>query len=153
MFMKPWVFYGLSNRLTERFKKKDDKVKGLSPVFRNSLHIFPIDVGNDNELNFEIEALQSAQYNIHRFGIFFTDSPRHADVLLVLGKCTEKMVAPLKETINQLSEPYGIVVVEGDQPFGLKPKELDLDNVLAYYERYLSADEILSVLLNIMEVK
>ena len=151
--MKPWIFYGLSNRLTERFEKKGVKVKGLGSVFRSSLHIFPIDVGNGNELNFEIEALQSAQYNIHRFGIFFTDSPRHADVLLILGKCTEKMVSPLKETINQLPNPYGIVVIEGGQPFGIKPKELGLDNVLAYYEQYLSADEILSVLLNIMEVK
>jgi len=151
--MKPWVFYGLSNRLTERFEKKTEKVKGLSRIFNKSLHIFPIDVGNDNGLNFEIEALQSSQYNIHRFGIFFTDSPRHADILLILGKCTEKMVSPLKETIDQLPSPYGIVVIEGNQPFGLKPKELGLSNVLAYYERYLSADEILSVLLNIMEVK
>ncbi len=151
--MKPWVFYGLSHQLTERFEKKSTGIGGLGKIFRNSTHIFAIDVGNDNELNFEIEALQSSQYNIHRFGIFFTDSPRHADILLVLGRCTEKMIEPLKETINQLPDPFGVVVIEGDSVFGLEPAKLNLPNVVAYFKETLSADRILSVLLDVAGVR
>jgi Ni,Fe-hydrogenase III small subunit len=116
--MKSWVLYGLSHKLTEAFNKVGKDVKGISNIFKKSLHVFVIDVSNDNELNLEIEALQSPQYNPHRFGIFFTESPRHADVLLVLGKVHPKMEEPLKETINQIPEPFGIVAIEDENWIG-----------------------------------
>ncbi len=151
--MKPWAIYGITQKVTESFNKTKKDVKHISPVFRKSLHIFPIDAGNDNELNFEMSALSAPQYNIHRFGIFFTDSPRHADVLLILGKVSEKMVEPLRETINQLPEPFGIVIIENNEDFGISAKDLNLPNVIGYYAKKLEASEILSVLLNIMEDK
>ncbi len=151
--MKPWTIYGITQKLTENFKKTKEDVKHISPAFKRSLHIFHIDVGNDNELNLEMAALSTPQYNIHRFGIFFADSPRHTDLLFVLGKCSKKMVQPLKETINQIPKPFGIVLIEDKNSFGISLKELSLPNVIAYYDRKLDADKILSVLLNIMEDK
>jgi len=37
-------------------------------------------------------------YDVHRLGIFFTASPRHADVLLVTGAGSDGMVAPQRAT-------------------------------------------------------
>ncbi|WP_025270523.1 hypothetical protein [Hippea sp. KM1] len=151
--MKPWAIYGITQRITEGFNKTKEAVRSISPIFKKSLHIFPIDVSNDNSLNFEIAALQTPQYNIHRFGIFFCDSPRHADLLLVLGKCSPKMVEPLKETVNQLPQPFGIMVIEDNSGIGIPVKELNLGNIIGYYEKPLTADEILNALLNIMEAE
>ncbi len=149
--MKPWAIYGITQRITETFEKTKKNIKSVSPIFKKSLHIFPIDVSNDNELNFEMAALATPQYNIHRFGIFFTDSPRHADILFILGKCSKKMIEPLKETINQISEPFGIIIIENKFDLGISAKDLNLPNVIGYYDKKLEADEILSVLLNVME--
>ncbi len=148
--MKPWAIYGITKKLTENFKKTKKDVKSISGVFKSSLHIFPIDVGNDNELNFEMEALASPQYNIHRFGIFFTDSPRHADILLILGKVSENMKEPLAETIAQLPEPFGIIIIEDKNDTKTGAKNLNLPNVVGYFDKKLEAKEILSVLLNVM---
>jgi len=148
--MKPWAIYGITKKLTENFKKTKKDVKSVSGIFKSSLHIFPIDVGNDNELNFEMEALATPQYNIHRFGIFFTDSPRHADILLILGKVAENMVKPLMETITQLPEPFGIIIIEDENDTKISAKSLDIPNVVGYFNKKLEAKEILSVLLNVM---
>ncbi len=151
--MKPWAIYGITQRITEKFKKTNENIKCISPIFRKSLHVFSIDVSNDNELNFEILALASPQYNIHRFGIFFSDSPRHADILLILGKVSKKMVEPLKETINQIPEPFGIIIIEDENSCGISAKTLNLKNIIGYYNKNLEAEEILSALLNAMEEK
>ncbi|AEA34273.1 NADH ubiquinone dehydrogenase [Hippea maritima] len=151
--MKPWTIYGIIQRITEKFNKTKEEIKSISPIFKKSLHIFPIDVANDNRLNLEIAALQTPQYNIHRFGIFFCDSPRHADLLLVLGKCSIKMIEPLKETVNQMPQPFGILVIEDENDIGIPVKDLNLGNVLGYYEKSLTANELLNVLLNIMEAE
>ncbi len=147
--MKSWALYGITRKLTEPFKKLEENRKKMDKIFSKSLNIYPIDVGNSGNLNFEMAALATPQYNIHRFGIFFADSPRHADVLLVLGRCSEKMIEPLEETVNQLPEPFNIIIIEDGTDFGISTKDLNLPNVIAYYSKTLEAGEILSVLLNI----
>ena len=147
--MKSWALYGITRKLTEPFKKLEENTGKMDKIFRRSLNIYPIDVGNNGDLNFEMAALAAPQYNIHRFGIFFADSPRHADVLLVLGRCSEKMVGPLKETVNQLPKPFNIIIIEDGADFGISARDLSLPNVIAYYDKKLEAGEILSVLLNI----
>ena len=128
-----------------------------SRIFRKSLHIYPIDVGNANDLNFDMRALQAPQYNIHRFGIFFADVPRHADVLLVLGRPTEKMVPVLLETVNQMPGPYSIVSIESERdrrdiesPGGVDIDNLQLPNLVAHITDYHEPRDIIAVLLNLM---
>ncbi len=146
--MKPWTIYGITKNLTENFQKTVKASRTVSSIFKKSVHIFPIDVSNDNELNFEMSALAAPQYNIHRFGIFFTDSPRHADILLILGKVSEKMVKPLLETVNQMPEPYGVIIIEDKNDVGVSAKNLNIKNIVGYFDRKLEAGEILSVILN-----
>ncbi|MGC9219096.1 MAG: NADH:ubiquinone oxidoreductase [Athalassotoga sp.] len=144
--MKWWPIRGLSRFLTEkRDYKSDTSVKPMKKIFRRSLHVYTIDVGNSNLLNFEIKELQSPQYNTHRFGIYFADSPRHADLLIILGNPTEKMVEPLMNTVKQMPEPFGILIVEENEK-----NSLQLPNVVGKLKNP-EPEEILGALLKIMK--
>lgn len=155
--MKWWPVWGLTKRLTERTRYATElTIESKGQIFRKSLHIYPIDVGNSNDLNFDIRALQAPQYNIHRFGIFFADVPRHADLLLVLGRPTEKMVPILMETINQMPEPFSIVVVEnaedatrGGSQTGVDIESLNLPHVVARLMKYREPGELIALFLRI----
>jgi Ni,Fe-hydrogenase III small subunit len=149
--MKWWPIIGLSKTLTKNEKySSDSKVKPIK-VFKKSLHVFIIDVGNSNTLNFEIKALHTPIYNIHRFGIFFAPTPRHSDLLIVLGRPTEKMIPPLMETINQMPKPFGIMLIKGEEETGTDPESLNLPNVVSVIEGNPEPKEILSNLLKIMK--
>ena len=56
--------------------------------FRRSLHVRHVDAGSCNGCESELQALNNPFYNLHRLGIFFTASPRFADLLLVTGPVT-----------------------------------------------------------------
>jgi Ni,Fe-hydrogenase III small subunit len=149
--MKWWPVFGLTKRLTERKRYSTElPIEPVEKIFRKSLHLYPIDVGNANDLNFDIRAMQAPQYNIHRFGIFFADVPRHADVLLVLGRPTEKMLPVLMETINQMPEPFSIVAVENEGAVGMDIKSLHLGNVVAHITDYKEPEDLVAVLLKVM---
>lgn len=74
-------------------------------LFRHSLHIRHVDAGSCNGCESELQALNNPYYNLHRFGIFFTASPRFADLLLVTGPVTYAMRGPLLETFTAMPEP------------------------------------------------
>lgn len=74
-------------------------------VFGRSLHIRHVDAGSCNGCESELQALNNPYYNLHRFGIFFTASPRFADLLLVTGPVTYAMRGPLLETFTAMPEP------------------------------------------------
>ena len=60
-------------------------------ALRRSVHIRHVDAGSDGSDEWEILALLGPVYDVHRLGIFFTASPRHADILLVTGAGTTGM--------------------------------------------------------------
>jgi Ni,Fe-hydrogenase III small subunit/ferredoxin len=74
-------------------------------VFGRSLHIRHVDAGSCNGCESELQALNNPYYNLHRFGVFFTPSPRFADLLLVTGPVTYAMRGPLLETYEAMPEP------------------------------------------------
>lgn len=74
-------------------------------VFGRSLHIRHVDAGSCNGCESELQALNNPYYNLHRFGVFFTASPRFADLLLVTGPVTYAMRGPLLETFEAMPEP------------------------------------------------
>jgi Ni,Fe-hydrogenase III small subunit/ferredoxin len=79
--------------------------------FRKSLHIRHVDAGSCNGCESELQALNNPFYNLHRLGIFFTPSPRFADVLLVTGPVTYAMHEPLKRTYAAMPDPKWVVAV------------------------------------------
>lgn len=79
--------------------------------FRRSLHIRHIDTGSDGSEEAEILALGNPYYDISRLGIFFTPSPRHADILLVTGPVTRAMEQPLRRTYEAMPSPKLVMAV------------------------------------------
>lgn len=98
---KDWSLLEESN-LADRSRKK----------FQRSLFVRHIDVGSCNACESEVLALSSPYYNFHRLGVFFTASPRHADVLLVTGALTPAMKNILLETYEAMPQPR-IVIAAG----------------------------------------
>ena len=76
-----------------------------------SLSIRQIDAGSCNGCELEIHALNSAFYDLERFGLRFVASPRHADVLMVTGPVTKNMREALERTYNATPEPKWVVAV------------------------------------------
>lgn len=79
--------------------------------FRRSIHVFMVDVGSCNACNLEVFALANPFYDSQRLGIFFTNSPRHADVLVVVGVPTPEMVEPLRRAYEAIPAPRFVVAV------------------------------------------
>jgi Ni,Fe-hydrogenase III small subunit/ferredoxin len=81
---------------------------------RRSVHLRHIDTGSDGSDEWEIEALTNPVYDVHRLGIFFTASPRHADILLITGVGTRGMVEPLRRTLDAMPSPTVVIAVGTD---------------------------------------
>jgi Ni,Fe-hydrogenase III small subunit/ferredoxin len=79
--------------------------------FRRSLHIRHVDAGSCNGCESELQALNNPFYNLHRLGIFFTASPRFADLLLVTGPVTYAMLRPLRATYEAMPEPRWVMAI------------------------------------------
>jgi len=74
-------------------------------AFFRSLHVRHVDAGSCNGCESELQALNNPFYNLHRLGIFFTPSPRFADLLLVTGPVTRPMFEPLLAAYQAMPEP------------------------------------------------
>jgi len=80
-------------------------------VFGRSLHIRHVDAGSCNGCESELQALNNPFYNLHRLGVFFTPSPRFADLLLITGPVTYAMRGPLREAYEAMPEPRFVMAV------------------------------------------
>jgi Ni,Fe-hydrogenase III small subunit/Pyruvate/2-oxoacid:ferredoxin oxidoreductase delta subunit len=81
------------------------------PGFHRSLHVRHVDAGSCNGCESELQALNNPFYNLHRLGVFFTASPRFADVLLVTGPVTHAMRAPLLAAYEAMPEPRWVMAI------------------------------------------
>jgi len=86
------------------------RVKAL----RRSVHIRHVDAGSDGAEEWEVAALTNPVYDVQRLGIFFTASPRHADLLLATGVGTAGMLDPLRKTYDVMPEPKVVVAAGVD---------------------------------------
>jgi Ni,Fe-hydrogenase III small subunit len=83
---------------------------GVRP-FKRSLHVRYLDSGACGACMGEVGLLDSPRYNFHRLGIFFTPTPRKADLLLVAGPVTENMRAALVAAYEAMPEPKIVVAM------------------------------------------
>jgi Ni,Fe-hydrogenase III small subunit len=86
-------------------------------ALRRSIHIRHVDAGSDGTEEWEIAALTNPIYDVQRLGIFFTASPRHADVLLVTGVGSAGMLGPLRQTFEAMPDPK-VVIAAGVDAIG-----------------------------------
>lgn len=87
---------------------------GRVRALRRSVHIRHVDTGSDGSDEWEVQALTNPVYDIHRLGVFFTASPRHADILLLTGVGTAGMVPALHRTREAMPEPVVTIVAGTD---------------------------------------
>jgi Ni,Fe-hydrogenase III small subunit len=87
------------------------------PTRPGALKLRHVDAGSCNGCEHELQAAASPLYDLERFGLSITASPRHADVLLVTGSVTTRMRAPLETAYRAMSEPR-IVAALGDCALG-----------------------------------
>lgn len=83
-------------------------------ALRRSIHIRHVDAGSDGSEEWEIVALTNPHYDIQRLGLYFTASPRHADVLLITGGVTAPMREPLRRAWEVMPEPKAVLAAGTD---------------------------------------
>jgi len=77
--------------------------------FGRSLHIREVDTGSCGACESEIISANNPIYDLQRFGISFSASPRHADALLVTGPVSKNMLIALKKTYEAMPEPKFVI--------------------------------------------
>jgi len=85
--------------------------KPLPHRFRRSLQVRYLDAGACGACMGEVRLIDAPPYNLHRYGIFITATPRDADVLLVGGPVTEAMRGPLHKAYEAMPEPKRVVAM------------------------------------------
>ena len=70
-----------------------------------------MDAGDCGACLNEVKQLNNPYYNMHRLGFFITPTPRHADVLLVVGPGTDHMRVALKKIYDAMPTPKRVVAV------------------------------------------
>ena len=81
----------------------------LPNMFKKSLYLYPIDSGTCGACNVEFTTLFSPQYDTNRFKIFMSNTPRHADALVVMGVYTRGMEKVLKEAYEAMPAPKVVI--------------------------------------------
>ena len=94
------------------------RLRERTAALRRSVHVRHVDAGSDGSEEWEIQALLGPVYDIHRLGVFFTASPRHADVLLVTGAGARGMSEPLHRTYDGMPDPKVVIAVGTDAVSG-----------------------------------
>jgi Ni,Fe-hydrogenase III small subunit len=90
----------------------------LAPPERaSSLAIRHVDAGSCNGCEHELTLLSSPYYDLQRFGLGIVASPRHADVLLVTGPVTSRMLEPLRVAYAAMPDPRRVAAL-GDCSLG-----------------------------------
>lgn len=87
-------------------------------TLRRSVHIRHVDAGSDGSDEWEVRALLNPVYDVHRLGIFFTASPRHADILLITGIGAPGMILPLARTRAAMPDPVVVIATGTDAVSG-----------------------------------
>jgi Ni,Fe-hydrogenase III small subunit len=83
----------------------------LGQPFRSSIHILVVDAGDCGACLNEVKQLNNPYYNMHRLGFFITPTPRHADVLLVVGPVTDQMRFALEKIHQAMPTPKRVIAV------------------------------------------
>ncbi len=78
--------------------------------FRNSMVVRYVSTG-DNATDMEVGACQNPIFDVGRFGIQFTASPRFADALLIGGPVPLAMQQPLRLCLDAMAEPKVVIAV------------------------------------------
>jgi len=88
-----------------------DSPEALGRSFERSSHILVVDAGDCGACLNEVKQLNNPYYNMHRLGFFITPTPRHADILLVVGPVTDHLRFALQKIYDAMPAPKRVVAV------------------------------------------
>lgn len=109
-----------------------------APPRRTSLALRHVDAGSCNGCEHELQNVSNPYYDLARFGLSLVASPRHADVLLITGPVTTRMVEPLQRAYEAMPEPR-LVAALGDCALGCNVLGLGSE-LVGSVERVLPVD-------------
>jgi Ni,Fe-hydrogenase III small subunit len=78
-----------------------------------SLAIRHVAAGSCNGCELELRATQNMIHDLTRYGLSFTPSPRHADILLITGVAARNMADAVRQAREAMPDPV-LVVAVGD---------------------------------------
>lgn len=78
--------------------------------FGHALKLREVCAGGDCSVEMELNATQNVNFDLGRYGITFTASPRHADGMVVTGPVTAAMAEALEICWDAISEPKVLIV-------------------------------------------
>jgi Ni,Fe-hydrogenase III small subunit len=76
-----------------------------------SLAVRHVAAGSCNACELELRATQNLIYDLTQYGLSFTPSPRHADVLLITGVAGRNMLEAVRETRAAMPDPVFVIAV------------------------------------------
>lgn len=77
--------------------------------FSRALQLREVSAGGDASVEMELGATGNVNFDLGRFGIGFTASPRHADGVVVSGPVTVNMAEALEICYDAVAEPKILV--------------------------------------------
>jgi len=76
-----------------------------------ALAIRHVAAGSCNGCELELRATQNLVYDLTQYGLSFTPSPRHADILLITGVAGRNMAEAVRQTFAAMPAPVFVIAV------------------------------------------
>lgn len=71
--------------------------------------IYHLNTGSCNGCDIELIALLGPKYDVERFGVKLTGTPRHADIVIVTGPVTTQSRDRMLRVLSQVPEPKVVI--------------------------------------------
>lgn len=95
-----------------RFSKEAVKsTKEIHKLFGRSLKLRQVSAAGCNGCEMELNACGNVNFDMGRFGIEFTASPRHADGIVFTGPISKNMAPALLDAYKSISDPKLVIAV------------------------------------------
>ncbi len=86
----------------------------IRKYFRKALQLREVSAGGDASVEMELNASGNVNFDLGRFGIGFTASPRHADGVVISGPISANMAEALHICYDAVAEPKVLIVCGAD---------------------------------------
>ena len=73
--------------------------------------IYHLNTGSCNGCDIELVALLGPRYDVERFGVKLTGTPRHADIVVVTGPVTTQSRERMLRVLSQVPEPKVVMSI------------------------------------------
>jgi Ni,Fe-hydrogenase III small subunit len=97
----------MASAMATRLREASERLLGRSLAVRH------VAAGSCNGCELEMRATQNMIYDLTQYGLSFTPSPRHADILLITGVAARNMLDAVRQAREAMPDPV-LVIGIGD---------------------------------------